>query len=194
VIYVNDHISDFDLEAALPLLSEQRREQVMRFRHELGRRTSAAVYLLLYEGLRQEYGITEKPVFAYGPHGKPFLEAHPEIHFNMSHCREAAVCVLSNRPVGIDVEAVGRFNESVARYTMNEEELESILQAERPDVEFIKLWTKKEALLKLSGHGLCDNLKDVLRQSPEITTVVSPDERYVYSVVYGPESTIKLDK
>ncbi|MCR5131676.1 MAG: 4'-phosphopantetheinyl transferase superfamily protein [Prevotella sp.] len=194
MIYVNDHIDDFDLEAALPLLSEQRREQVMRFRHELGRRTSTAVYLLLCEGLRSEYGITEKPVFTYGPHGKPMLTGHPEIHFNMSHCREAVTCVLSDCPVGIDIESVGRFNESVARYTMNDEELQTILQADRPDVAFIRLWTMKEALLKLSGHGLCDNMKDVLLDAPEITTVESPDGRYVYSVVYGQKITTEQEK
>ena len=36
MIYINDDISSFDLTAAMPRLTDQRREQVLRFRHELG--------------------------------------------------------------------------------------------------------------------------------------------------------------
>lgn len=185
MIYLNDDIAGFDLERALPLLSDQRREQALKFRYELGRKTSAMAYLLLCEGLRQEYGIMERPLFEYGEHGKPSIVGHPEIHFNLSHCREAVVCALSDRPVGIDVEAVSHYKESVARYTMNERELREILEAERPDVAFTRLWTMKEAFLKLSGEGLRDDLKSVLNEKPALTTVVSADLRYVYSVAYS---------
>ena len=185
MIYINDHISDFDFEASLPLLSEQRRETALRYRHELGRKTCAIAYLLLCEGLRKEYGIAEKPVFTYGSHGKPSIIGHPEIYFNMSHCREAVVCILSNQEVGIDVESVSHYRENVMRYTMNDREVEEILNAERPDVAFTRLWTMKEAVLKCSGEGIRNNMKEVLSDtSLAITTVVSPDMRYVYSVCY----------
>jgi 4'-phosphopantetheinyl transferase len=183
MIYLNDHIWDFNLNDALAQLSEQRREQALRFRHELGRRTSAAAYLLLCEGLQREYGISEKPVFEYGEHGKPGIVGHPDIHFNMSHCREAAICVLSDRPVGVDVESVREFKDSLVNYTMNDHEAEQIRLAIRPDVEFIRLWTMKEAVLKQSGRGIIDNMKGVLENlSSQPTTVVSRDERYVYSI------------
>lgn len=185
MIYLNDHLDDFDLDAALPLLSDERRRQALRFRHELGRKTCAAAYLLLREGLAKEYGITEKPCFDFGPHGKPVLRNHPDIHFNLSHCREAVVCALSDVPVGVDVEVVTHYKESVARYTMNEQELSAILSADRPEVMFTRLWTQKEAVLKLSGEGLRDNLKSVLDDISglNISTIVSSDQRYCYSVV-----------
>ena len=41
MIYLNDDIEHFDWQAALPLLSEQRREQCLKFKHELGRKTCA---------------------------------------------------------------------------------------------------------------------------------------------------------
>ena len=150
MIYINDNIDAFDVEAALPLLSEERREQTLRFRFERGRKTCAAAYLLLCEGLKKEYGITEKPLFSYGPHGKP-----------ASH-----------------------YKESVAHYTMSQQEMHQILHADRPDVMFTRLWTMKEAVLKLSGEGLRDNLKEVLADVDclNIETIVSEDERYVYSV------------
>ena len=182
-VSINDKIEEFNLEEALPLLSVQRREQCLRFKHELGRKQCAAAYLLLCQGLREEYGITEPPIFEYGEHGKPVIVGHPEICFNISHCREAVMCVLSNKPVGVDIESVHRYSESLARYTMNDEEMKQILQAENPAVQFTKFWTMKEAVLKLSGHGLTDNLKVVLEDfTGKLKTVDYSDKNYVYSI------------
>ncbi len=183
MIYLNDDIANFDFEAALPLLSEQRREQALKFKYALGRQTCAAVYLLLREGLQKEYGITEPPVFEYAEHGKPSIVGHPEIHFNMSHCRVGALCVLSDRPVGVDIESIREYKDSLVRYTMNDAEVRQIEQAEQPALEFIKLWTRKEAVLKLAGTGIIDDMKHVLEKTTsELTTVVGPEARYVYSI------------
>lgn len=183
MLYLNDHIWDFDLDEALSLLSEQRREQALRFRHEQGRRTCTLAYLLLCEGLQKEYGITERPFFEYGEHGKPVLVGHPDIHFNMSHCREAVVCYVSDQPVGIDVEAVRDYKESLARHTMNDEEMALISASDNPALAFTRFWTMKEAVQKLSGRGLIDDMKNILKNLPsELTTTVSPDGRYVYSI------------
>ena len=183
MIYLNDDIEHFDWQAALPLLSEQRREQCLKFKHEQGRKTCAAVYLLLCEGLRKEYGITELPVFEYGEHGKPSIVGHPDIFFNMSHCREAAICVLSDVPVGVDVESIRSYNESLARYTMSDAEMELIEKAERPDVEFIRLWTLKEAVLKRSGEGIRNNMKHVLDGLKVAKTEINEKKGYIFSVV-----------
>ena len=183
MIYLNDDIEHFDWEAALPLLSEQRREQCLKFKHEQGRRTCAAAYLLLCEGLRKEYSIEEAPVFEYGEHGKPSIVGHPEIYFNISHCREAAICVLSDKPVGVDIESIRPYNESLARYTMSDEEMIQIERAERREVEFIRLWTLKEAVLKCSGEGIRNDMKHVLDGLKHVKTVINEKKCYIYSVV-----------
>ncbi len=183
MLYINDHLLDLDLSKALLQLSEQRREQALKYKYEMGQRTCAAAYLLLCQGLKTEYGITDKPLFEYGEHGKPIIQGHPEIHFNFSHCREAALCVISDRPVGVDVESVRQLKDSLAEYTMNDRELDEIRQAENPALQFTRLWTMKEALLKLTGEGINNHLKDVLDNSDVIfKTVVAPDARYVYTV------------
>ena len=182
MIYINDDITSFDLTAAMPRLTEQRREQVLRFRHELGQKLCAAAFLLLCDGLRQEYGIIAPPLLGYGEDGKPFLSDYPHIHFNMSHCSQAAICALSPHPIGIDVERIRSYNESVARYTMNDEEMRQILSSPHPDISFIKLWTMKEALLKLRGTGIRKNMKDVLTGEERFTTVVNTARGYIYSV------------
>lgn len=61
MIYLNDNLESFDFEASLPLLSAQRREQALQFRYELGRKTCAAAYLLLREGLQRSMASRNHP-------------------------------------------------------------------------------------------------------------------------------------
>ncbi len=184
MVYIDDHIYDFDLDAALAEISAQRREQALAFRHEQGRRTCVLAYLLLKRALREEFGLCENPLFEYGEHGKPRIVGRPDIWFNLSHCREAVACVVGRRPVGIDVESVRSYHEDVARYTMSDDEMARILKAERPDVAFIRLWTMKEARLKLTGEGITDNLKTTLNDCDRyrFTTVERTDKNYIYTV------------
>lgn len=185
MLYLNDHLMDFDLPTALSQLSEQRREQALRYRYELGQRTCAAAYLLLCEGLRAEYGITAKPHLIFGDHGKPAIDGHPEIHFNISHCREAVICFVDNRPVGVDVETVHRLRDGLAEYTMNPQELEEIRSAADPALAFTRLWTMKEALLKLTGEGINGHLKGaLLRDDVTFDTAIAPDGRYLYTICH----------
>ena len=182
-VYLNDQLDKLDWKASLDELSEQRRQQVLQFKHEQGRRECVAAYLLLRQALKDEYGIMEPPVFDYGEHGKPFIVDHPDIHFNMSHCREAAICVVSDRPVGVDIETVRNYHQSLVDYTMNADEVAQIVAAEQPSVAFIRLWTMKEAVLKLSGVGISNEIKDVLSMPhKKYTTVVHPQQRYIYTV------------
>jgi len=186
MIYLNDNLERFDVEAALPLLSEERRKQVLRYRHELGRKQSAAAYLLLCRALQQEYGIKKAPVFEYGEHGKPLITGRPDIHFNLSHTRHAIACIVDTKPCGIDVESLGRYKESLARYCMCDEEMDQILSAGDRDIMFTSLWTQKEALLKLTGEGITDDLKTVLRSSRmdgvSLQTIVNTEKGYCVSI------------
>ena len=180
ITLVSEEIWDYDLEAALKDISEQRRKQALKFKHEQGQRLCVLAYLLLKLGLREEYGITENPIFEYNEHGKPSIVGHPEIFFNLSHCKEAVVCAISDKPVGVDVESIREYKESLVRYTMNEGEIREIQSAEQPDVAFIRLWTMKEATLKLLGTGISKDMKSVLDGTKKYTTVER--QRYIYTV------------
>lgn len=182
MIYLNDHTELLDIEAALKKVSPQRREQALKFAHESGRRLSLAVYLLLMEGLQKEYGITEPPVFEYLDGGKPVIKGHPEIHFNFSHSGNVALCAVDNQAVGVDIEMPRKITPPLVAYTMNKEEESIITLSSDPITSFLSLWTKKEAVLKLTGEGIRSDLRKVL-DKPElyhIETIVT--EKYVYSI------------
>ena len=182
MLYLNDHISNLDIESALGLLPPERIEHVLSYRRISDRRQHVAAWLLLRHGLLKEYGLAEVPPLAYGPSGKPFFPTHPHIHFNLSHCSEGAICALSCEAVGVDIERIRTYDEKLAQYTMNEQEMQEINASADPATSFIRFWTMKEAVLKCDGSGIRNDMRGVLSGNEPLTTVVSADCRYVYSV------------
>lgn len=158
MVYICEDILDFDIEKALRLVSDERRAKVLSYRFEIDRRQSLAAYLLLMQALRREYGIATPPTFAYGDHGKPTLPNHPDIHFNLSHCRKGVACAIGDHPIGIDIEEITDVDWEVARHISNDGQLRAIATSVDPRQAFSTLWTTKESLLKFTGEGLCDNL------------------------------------
>lgn len=185
-LYIDDRFQEINIDEVLPLLSEQRREQVLRYKHEGSRKQCAAAYLLLKRALKGVYGISESPVFDYNEGGKPTLKDHPAIHFNISHCEKAVACVVADRPVGIDVEETNRYKDSIARYAMNDKEYDEINNSANPDETFTKLWTMKEALLKYTGEGLRRDIKTVLNLSPasDVEFHTEIHKEFIVTVVY----------
>lgn len=84
-------------------------------------------------------------------------------YLNLEHITEhptymikktVVICALSHCPVGIDIESIIEYDDSLANYTMNAQELQLINAAEHPNVAFTCLWTMKEAVLKWKGCGI----------------------------------------
>lgn len=194
-VLLDDTIEQIDeaaVEQLLTQLPDWRREQAMRFKHLAGKRECAASYLLLCKALREKHGITQPPHFVIGSHGKPSLLEHPHLHFNLSHCRSAVLCAVSQHAIGVDVERCRPFKEALVRHTMNDEELAQIMQGQDPSMEFTKLWTAKEAVVKLTGKGLTHDITDILVQARHedihIDTVCLPHLSLAYSIAYHQES------
>lgn len=181
------------LEEMMDALPAWRRDKAARFRFKQGQWECAASYLLLCRMLREHFGINSQPTFAEGPHGKPSLifadhdATAQSLHFNMSHCKNGVACVVSSdSEVGIDIECTGRYKESLARYCMSEEEVSDILASDTPDLVFTRLWTQKEALLKLTGEGITDDIKHILHsermQGVKMETHYDAAHGYCYSI------------
>lgn len=200
MIYLNDHIFDINLAEALRKVGPLRAEYALRYHRDLDRRLSVAVILLLMEGLEREYGLSGPPILTFGANGKPFLVDHPEIQFNLSHCPRAALCILSGEEVGCDIEAVpDALDWDVCRHCFNEAEQDAIASADNPLLAFTEHWTRKEAYLKWTGEGLCDDLPGLFTRDadsalrpgspdrpsvapPRFHTRIAPDQTYVWTV------------
>lgn len=174
-----------ELERDLELLPQWRREVVMRYRFHSDRVLSARAFLLLQQALREVWGIEDEITFDINEHGKPSIAGHPEVHFNMSHCKNGVLCVVNDQPVGCDIETIAKdLNPDLCRYAMNEQEVQQITAAKDPRVEFTRLWTMKEAVVKLTGEGLTTSLHDILTtaQHVNLDTHVNEKHSHVYTI------------
>jgi len=106
---------------------------------------------------------------AYGPYGKPYLQDYPNAHFNISHS-------VVDRPVGIDVQVIGAYRPMLLSGVCSEEELATIGASDDPIAEFTKLWTQKEAYLRMMGCGITGGIRELsAREKKQIKTSLLPD-------------------
>jgi len=95
-----------------------------------------------------------------GAHGKPRLaDARQPLEFSVSHSQDRIVVACSwDLPVGVDVEWVERgvAVEELLPHVLSAEETEKLRRVDgRERLEgFFVYWTRKEAALKATGHGL----------------------------------------
>lgn len=111
--------------------------------------------------LWQEFRIPCTAVIAYGPYGKPYLMDYPKAHFNISHSGQYVVCAVSDRPVGIDIQEIVPYCSEIAANVCNLTELAHLGVSSEPATEFARIWTKKEAFVKLTGNGITEEMKDI---------------------------------
>lgn len=126
-----DHMhlcTDEAVREMLPLVSEQRRQQALRYSHTFGRFCCLKSYLMLLELLSAVYPEldTSKPEFGYTAQGKPFLLARPDIHFSISHTKNAILVAISDAPIGVDIEAFRSPSAALIARTMNATEQAAI--------------------------------------------------------------------
>ena len=145
----------------LPLVSAQRREQALRFTHLFGQYCCLKSYEMLMQLLASApYTLHPTPSFLYNEYGAPSIKEGP--FFSISHCKMGIAVAVSNQPIGVDIETVRPLKVDLVKKTMNPLEQEAILSAPQPDWAFTRLWTRKEAFLKMKGTGIISDLHEVL--------------------------------
>ncbi|MBO5816397.1 MAG: 4'-phosphopantetheinyl transferase superfamily protein [Paludibacteraceae bacterium] len=174
--------SEQEIARLLPLVSSQRREQALRYQHIFGQFCCLKSYIMLCD-LLAEWGrvhqlpINEQPTFLYNNYGAPYIEGGP--YFSISHCKTGIAVAVSEQPIGVDIEVIRPFRDELMRKTMNPIEQQTILNSNQADWAFIRLWTQKEALLKLQGTGIITDLHHTLDNTEHIkwlqTTHLQPD-------------------
>lgn len=96
-------------------------------------------------------------------HSKPFLkERENKLFFNISHTSDVvAVAISSFFKLGIDIETVrsNKANELVINTYFTGNEADKIRNSLYPDKLFSHFWTRKEAVIKLLGGHLLEQIK-----------------------------------
>jgi 4'-phosphopantetheinyl transferase len=103
--------------------------------------------------------LPEKISIKIADHGKPYLADTPELAFNLSHSANAMVIALSRDcQLGVDVEGCKPRTSMAALVDkcFAEEEIAywNQLPEAQKTLEFYRIWTRKEAFVKATGHGI----------------------------------------
>ena len=98
----------------------------------------------------------------FDKHGKPYLK---NMNISISHSDSLFGFAISDKDnIGIDIEAIGRFNDKLSTKILNKEEIKEYNCCEDKSSYLAKKWCQKEALSKLIGTGLT---KNILKQTPK---------------------------
>ena len=142
-------------DRAYRTVSDERREKTDRMRFLKGKCQSLGVECLLIHACRDfdvRYGNgcilaeeNKKPVVAAGAP-----------HFNLSHSEDRVMCIMSDLPVGCDVEKIRTADIGIAKRFFAKEEitlLEDCTTQQERDGLFYRIWTLKESFQKCTGLG-----------------------------------------
>lgn len=104
--------------------------------------------------------------FTAGNQGKPEVaEGLPHLEFNVSHSGSCvAVAISGKHPVGIDVEGIapGDCHQALGE-VLTPREADKLKQMDQPQqkLEFVRIWTVKEACVKALGHGIAMDFRSL---------------------------------
>ena len=144
-------------------LTDRERERAAQFATDEWRDRWSAARGTLREVLGSALGISPAAVrLRYGAHGKPELDpasdpSARELRFNISHSADRALIALARAEVGADVEHLKpRRTDDIARrfFAPGEQQRLFASDGSKREAAFFRLWTCKEAFLKVTGEGL----------------------------------------
>lgn len=159
VVYAK--VSDFPSETEGLALSEYRLKKLEKIADVHKRRQGIAAELLLNYLIEATFPEHSAPFDLYQDEfGKAHLKDIP-LFFSISHSGDYSACAVSDKDIGIDIEAKDTYNENVAKRFFNKEDWVLIEEAADKKYMFAKLWTIKESALKCLGTGLRKPLKNV---------------------------------
>lgn len=149
-------ISDELLAEWLLEADESKRREISLMRQADKRRLRIAADHLCRTSAAEALGLSPAEVkFGKNEHGKPITDG---MEFNLSHSGDIAVCAVSDKPIGIDIEALREIRPDAAKRFASAEELEYIGSDPR---RLFEIWTLKEAYFKCVGTGIGSDIKSV---------------------------------
>lgn len=150
----------WDDNVCMGLLSEQESQFIERLANEKSRTSYIRNHAMLRATLAKLLDSnTGKLVIDVSEFGKPYLKAHPQLQFNLSHSGQFGALVAGERVrLGIDIEVSTsdfRFARLAQRlFPAETEQLGGVAKASDDELRFTRAWTAKEAYIKALGTGL----------------------------------------
>lgn len=137
-------LTDEEADTFLRIMPDERRERLLRVPKAELRYEPLCAYAILYMVTRTIYGWKKLPRLSYNKYGKPGFADYPDVQFNISHTRRAALVGLHDEPLGVDIEKLR---------PVSERSMERIAGTTSRQ-EFFESWVRRESRSKWNGAGL----------------------------------------
>lgn len=105
--------------------------------------------IMEYYVVKQQLDLEDGTDFSYSKNGKPSVKNKK--HFSIAHAKELLAVAVSTHEVGVDVQRKFKFTQKVAKLICNDQEYETVVSAEDPDLELTKMFTMKDSFMKMIG-------------------------------------------
>lgn len=157
-----NNMTDAEFDAFFALMTEEKKTRVSRFKNADDKKRSVCAEMLAKRMIAEKFFVSPCDVRISAKEGGQPLCENFNIHLSLSHSGDYAVCAVSDAPIGIDIQKIVPYNPKTAERVCSPSELYAIENSKDKAAEFIKLWTKKEAVLKMRGTGVICSMKDCL--------------------------------
>jgi 4'-phosphopantetheinyl transferase len=156
------HVWKIEKMGPMDLLSSQEIDRAKSITHPEARNIFLKSRTALRDLAAQYSGKNPKDLEIHlSPNGKPFFPNLSDLFFNISHSSEGLAIAFSRREIGLDIEKINRPRShlSIAKRFFSKSETAWLEADANGSAElFMKIWTAKEAMLKLSGDGIAHGL------------------------------------
>lgn len=171
-----DNLTDEQYEQTLALMPPDRRKKVTAITNDHTRKSTVAADFLARAMVSARLGIDPASVVIDRlESGQPVAVGLP-CRISLSHSGGIAMCAVSDRPVGADIEIISDKGQRVMERVCSDPEKAFILACGSFDARrFFQVWTAKEAALKRRGQGL----------SGGISTALTADENGMFPTIEG---------
>ncbi|MBN2830487.1 MAG: 4'-phosphopantetheinyl transferase superfamily protein [Candidatus Cloacimonetes bacterium] len=144
----------------LSLLPESKRSQIEKYKTASNRKLHYLGWQLLSDLLVSAgYAPEVMKEIVFGENGNP-SDPLSRFYFSISYSYPFAFCVLADEPVGADIELLSNLTLDELRLFCHPDEL-NYLGDNPTQKELFKIWSGKEAVLKLLGTGFQSNPAEI---------------------------------
>ncbi|MCR5082676.1 MAG: 4'-phosphopantetheinyl transferase superfamily protein [Parasporobacterium sp.] len=155
-----DALDEELLNRIVNILPNDRRLKTLKYKYVLDRKLSAVSYMLLKYGLKNNFGISNFDI-TVSKTGKPFLKDCKDVFFSISHCKKGCVCAIGDKNLGVDIQDIQCADGDLMNIAFSRREIIKVNESSDKNLEFTKIWTMKESLVKMTGEGITDKLNKI---------------------------------
>ncbi len=160
---------------------ENRQAKADKLKNNPDKKLSLVAGELVKTAVSEKFNIDKKSIrFRAGEKGKPYLE-NINVEFSISHSGDIAICAISDKPVGIDIEKIRDVNINAVKKLYTPDEQDYVMEKWALSKQrFFEIWTRKEAYVKMLGKGITHFPNFSTMGNNDIKTHIR--ERYIVSV------------